>query len=251
MAVTIPSLPAKPIALLFADLPRWGDAHAVLGDGVDARIGPDMVLVRRPSPWQLFAPSLLRDFLATTASDRGPTPWFLIILGSKDGKILAIREDGAVGLTPGEGAGGSRSKIKADQSVDRHGGRTVPIIGVTAPSPLSSRAPGPSGPPPSPAPPVQPAHGVLPSSRRRSTVPRLGATAAPRPSTRHVPLFRPLEANPETGLLPPRYQYALSGNFFKKSFPGKYPPGDGTRPQKLSNQFELGITQRSRLAEYP
>ena len=35
-----------------------------------------------------------------------------------------------------------------------------------------------------------------------------------------VPLLRALEANPETGLLPPRYQYALSGNFFKKSFPG-------------------------------
>jgi hypothetical protein len=98
-----------------------------------------MVLVRRPPPWHLFAPSPLRDFLAATASDRVSTPWFLIILDSKDGKILAIREDGSVGLTPEEGADGSRSKIKAVQSVDRHGGRTVPIMGITAPSPLSSR----------------------------------------------------------------------------------------------------------------
>ena len=40
-----------------------------------------------------------------------------------------------------------------------------------------------------------------------------------RPAPPSVPLFRPLEANPETGLLPPRYQDAPSGNFFKKSFP--------------------------------
>ena len=62
----------------------------------------------------------------------------------------------------------------------------------------------------------------------------LDPTPAPRV---HVPLFRPLEANPETGLLPPRYQYAPSGNFFKKSFPGKYPPGDGTRAQKFQTDF--------------
>jgi len=36
-----------------------------------------------------------------------------------------------------------------------------------------------------------------------------------------VPLFLPLEANAEMGLLPPRYQYALSGNFFQKIIPGK------------------------------
>jgi hypothetical protein len=61
---------------------------------------------------------------------------------------------------------------------------------------------------------------------------RCSSARDPTPAPRvHVPLFRPLEANPETGLLPPRYQYARSENFFKKSFPGNYPPGDGTRHQ--------------------
>ena len=76
------------------------------------------------------------------------------------------------------------------------------------------------------------AHGHRPGlpgqPRRRSPGPSL------------VPLFRPLEANPETGLLPPRYHYALSGNFFKKSVwinSGiSQPPRQREPGQKISNQ---------------
>ena len=61
------------------------------------------------------------------------------------------------------------------------------------------------------APPFLPGH----RSQPQSHVSPVGPSARPpRPS---VPLFRPQGANPETGLLPPRYQYASSGNFFKKS----------------------------------
>ena len=68
----------------------------------------------------------------------------------------------------------------------------------------------------------------------------LDPTPAPRV---HVPLFRPLEANPEIGTPTPPDQYAPSGNFSKKSFPENYPPRDGTRAQKFQTIFDRGITQ--------
>ena len=70
--------------------------------------------------------------------------------------------------------------------------------------------------------------------------PRPDAAPAPVP----VPLFRPLEANPGMGLLPPRYQYAPSGNFFKKSFPGNYPP-DRTQGENLSREKSDRVTRPS------
>ncbi len=101
---------------------------------------------------------------------------------------------------------------------------------------------------------------ALPVTARR---PRPGATAVaawpavgnrcpsaldPTPAPRvDVPLFRPLEANPGMGLLPPRYQYAPSGNFFKKSLPINpekflHPLGDRTRRRKnLKRVFGRGI----------
>ena len=78
----------------------------------------------------------------------------------------------------------------------------------------------------------------------------------PAPYT-HVPLFRPQEANPETGTPTPRYQYAPSGNFFKKSFPinsGIFLPPRvmGPRAARISNGFWVeGLAGAGRLTEYP
>ena len=82
-------------------------------------------------------------------------------------------------------------------------------------------------PPPCPGRPWSPARASRPPRRR-----------AAGPFT--VPLFRPLEAKSGMGLLPPRYQYAPSGNFFKKSFPGKYPPGDGTQGENFTQENLVG-----------
>ena len=77
---------------------------------------------------------------------------------------------------------------QTDQCVDQHGG-VLTILGVTDPSPLSSRAPGASGPPPSPGPsldslPLVPCRrtGPRPPPPARPLAPApsaLGAAAAP------------------------------------------------------------------------
>ena len=57
------------------------------------------------------------------------------------------------------------------------------------------------------------------------------------------------------GLLPPRYQYAPSGNFSKKSFDsGKFyhPPGDGTQVRKnLKRILGRGISRSGQAHKIP
>ena len=54
-----------------------------------------------------------------------------------------------------------------------------------------------------------------------------------------MPLFRPLKANPRIGTPTPPGQDALSGNFFKKSFP-KITPPDGTQGKKFQTDLSGG-----------
>jgi hypothetical protein len=89
----------------------------------------------------------------------------------------------------------------------------------------------------SPLPPSPRSHRHRCLASHRGLLP-LGLDPTPAPRV-HVPLFPAPGANPETGLLPPRYQYGPSGNFFKKSFPGKYPPRMGPRAKNF-NQFWPG-----------
>jgi hypothetical protein len=64
---------------------------------------------------------------------------------------------------------------------------------------------------------------------------------APPGSLPLVPLFRPLEANPVMGLLPPGYQYVPSGNFFHFSVRGKSegPRVTAPRPNFSRNKIRL------------
>jgi hypothetical protein len=68
----------------------------------------------------------------------------------------------------------------------------------------------------------------------------LASPAATSPGPSLVPLFRPLEAKSGMGLLPPRYQYDPSGNFSKKSFPGKYPRVIGPAPKNYQTNLTGG-----------
>ena len=144
--------------------------------------------------------------------------------------------------TPGTGPGagpGTWSRGRAAAVGPEHGAGHSSYGRAQSPSDLGGQSPPhrPSCDSPPPPSPRRHRHRCL-ASRRGPLPLALGPTPAPRA---HVPLFRPLEANPEMGLRYPPGQDAPSGNFFKKSFSGiMTPPGDGTRAPKISNRFLAG-----------
>jgi hypothetical protein len=71
------------------------------------------------------------------------------------------------------------------------------------------------------------------------------AAARSAPFTR-PPLPAPGEKSGDWDSYPPG-QYALSGNFFKKSFPGEYPPRMGPSAKKFKPIFDRGITPESQI----
>jgi hypothetical protein len=107
---------------------------------------------------------------------------------------------------PGEWSRGSSSRTRAYR-------RTLTFVFLSygsrrqLPSDLGQSPPHrPSCDSPPPPSPRRHRHHCL--ANRRVPLP-LGLDPTPAPRV-HVPLFRPLEANPGKGLLPPRYQYASS-----------------------------------------
>jgi hypothetical protein len=111
---------------------------------------------------------------------------------------------------------------------------------------------------PAPPPPVQNGQPAAASPRhhsrrclasRREPLPLGPRPDAGAPGTR-PPLPAPGGESGDGTPTPPG-QDALSGNFFKKSFPGEYTPGDGTEPKNFKTIFDRGITQMDRLIDTP